>query len=458
MTKKLSTLLCMLLIAAMVVSMVGCSKTPTEESAAPEAEEASSEPVAEQSEEPESAEEITLEFWDMAWGPAGVYDVLAEEIAHRYEDVATNVKIEYTNNPWANCFELYSTAVASGEAPDVGIGGGFMPFQFAVNGESADLQWIVDSFIAEGQEADFLEGALDYYMYDGVHVGIPFNYDPRLNCIRKDWLEELNLEMPTTYEELIEVAKAFSAKGDDYYGVAFGVTTDSSGPWINMAVGNGGPFYNEDGSANVNSERNKQVMQLFRTLKDEGCLPEGIENYTGPEAVAMFEGGYAGILIKACGNFKQAYETMGGDKVCVLPPLKSPSGVQKAQICVNGYMVFSQSEHLQESLEFLKWFNENNGDLWFKNAQDSFPARISMMNHETMQNEMRQDVIQNVLTNGVTMCFPLISGTASGASIEGLAYDQKILQAALVNDPATWEETLLEIEDEVIDLIADLDP
>ena len=35
----------------------------------------------------------------------------------------------------------------------------------------------------------------------------------------------------------------------------------------------------------IYSDRNLQVMNFFRTLKDEGCLPDGIENYSGDEDV-----------------------------------------------------------------------------------------------------------------------------------------------------------------------------
>ena len=131
MSKRISVVFCLLLVVAMAFSVVGCSQ-PADNSGA------SGDGAA-------SGEQVNLEFWDMAWGPAETYPVAAETIIERYTtEVAPNVSVNYTNLPWSNWFETYSTAVASNGAPDVAIGGGFMPFQFAVNNEAADLQWIID--------------------------------------------------------------------------------------------------------------------------------------------------------------------------------------------------------------------------------------------------------------------------------------------------------------------------
>ena len=125
------------------------------------------------------------------------------------------------DRPWNNNFEQYSTAVASNSAPDVAIGNGFMPFQFAVNDEAADIGWIVDEWKKEGTDGDFLEGMLDYYVYHDKVVGIPFNYDPRATYYRADLLAEKGLQCPTTYDEFINVTKQMTDKENEFYGFAF---------------------------------------------------------------------------------------------------------------------------------------------------------------------------------------------------------------------------------------------
>ncbi|SCI85448.1 Maltose-binding periplasmic proteins/domains [uncultured Clostridium sp.] len=436
MSKRISVVFCLLLVVAMAFSVVGCSQ-PADNSGA------SGDGAA-------SGEQVNLEFWDMAWGPAETYPVAAETIIERYTtEVAPNVSVNYTNLPWSNWFETYSTAVASNGAPDVAIGGGFMPFQFAVNNEVADIQWIVDEWKKEGTDGDFLEGMLDYYRFNDKQVGIPFNYDPRATYIRYDWLTEKGLEMPTTYDEFINVAKALTDRENEIYGVAYSIVSDAAGPFMNYATGNGGMLYDEEGNANINSERNLQVMKFFRALKDAGCLPDGIENYAGDDCVKLFNAGKAAICIKGVGNYKNTVTKDGytTDQVKIVPPLKSPSGVQKAQLCVNGYLVFEQSQHKQEAMEFLKWFSENSQLLWEEGGQDGFPARQSFMDElDEFKKDYRQEAITKLLSNSITNCYPLISGVPSASSAEGQKYDMVIMQSALTMDEAGMKKTLDDLQ------------
>ena len=458
MSKRISVVFCLMLAVAMAFSLVGCAQPAADSTA-------SSAPSGDASASTEagSGEAITLEFWDMAWGPAEKYPPTAEAIAHRYtEEVASNVTINYTNLPWNNNFEQYSTAVASNSAPDVAIGNGFMPFQFAVNDEAADIGWIVDEWKKEGTDGDFLEGMLDYYVYHDKVVGIPFNYDPRATYYRADLLAEKGLQCPTTYDEFINVTKQMTDKENEFYGFAFGVVSDSAGPFSNYATGNGGMLYDKDGNANINSERNLQVMKFFRTLLDEGCLPEGIEGYSGPDATKLFAAGQAAFCYKAVGDYKNAVTTDGytTDQVKIMPPLKSPSGVQKAQLCVNGYMVFEQSAHKEEAMKFLKWFSENSADLWDqeKGAQDGFPARLSFMNElDEFQKDYRQEGITKILNNGITLCYPMLNGSPSAAMAEGQKYDMIILQAALTMDEQGMKDTLEKLNNEFQQIIDEQD-
>ena len=151
------------------------------------------------------------------------YVPAAEQIIANYKEVAPHVTINYTNLPWSNWFEAYSTAVASNGAPDVATGGGYMPFRFATSDEAADLQWIVDQWEKEGTLEDFPEGFMEYYRFKDKQVGICFNVDPRGILVRKDWLEEKGLAEPTNWDEFLEMCKAFTDKEKGTYGFAYGV-------------------------------------------------------------------------------------------------------------------------------------------------------------------------------------------------------------------------------------------
>lgn len=455
MSKRISMLCGLLLVVAMAFSAIGCGGAPATEPT--DGAQTSGDATA--TESTSAAEPVTLKFWDMAWGPADAFPVESEKIIAKYtSEVAPHVTIEYTNLPWSNWYEQFSTAVASNGAPDVCTGGGYMPFQFSVNDEMADLQWIVDEWKKEGTDKDFYEGMLDYWRYHDKQVGIPFNYDARATYIRIDWLEEKGLSMPENYDDFIAVAKAFTDKDKEIYGCVFGVGTGSAGPFTQMGTNNGGAYYNKDGSANVDNPRTLQVMRFFNTLQEEGCLPEGIVNYSGDDRDKLFLAGKAGISLASAGNFKTYLD--GGltiDQVSVLPPMTSPNGTKFAQVNPNAYMVFETSEHKEEAMKFLKWYSENTYTIWTDGKQDGLPARKSYLEGDEFKQPYRQQMIDYILNNAVQAVYPMQSGVPSMSSVEGQKFDMTLLQSALTMDEDGWKDTLATLQTQLEGLIADLD-
>lgn len=61
--------------------------------------------------------------------------------------------------------------------------------------------------------------------------------------------------------------------------------------------------------------------------------------------------------------------------------MKGPSAGAPAEITAyNATMAYKQTEHLEEAKAFLKWYSENNLDLWTEYGTGSIPPRISQMN------------------------------------------------------------------------------
>ena len=128
-------------------------------------------------------------------------------------------------------------ALSSGDIPDV---------LHDVNGvelqELAEAGLIVENIrdLYEAEATDRLKGFMDAKgeaawqsgMVDGVSYGIPMNgglsNDERgFVWIRRDWLDNLGLAIPTNYEEFMSVVEAFVTKdpdqngADDTFGIAF---------------------------------------------------------------------------------------------------------------------------------------------------------------------------------------------------------------------------------------------
>ena len=449
MKKRWTLALSLILVVAMGLTLVGCGGAP--DSSASTGGEASS--GASGGGTGMATEPTEIVFWDMAWGAAEKYPAIAEETIKRYtQEVDPNVTFNYTNLPWSNWFETFSTAVASNSAPDFSTGGGYMPFQFAVNGEAADLSWIVDEWKKEGTDTDFPEGTLEYWVHKDKQVGIPWNFDPRMTVIRKDWLDEMGLAMPTSWEELIKVGKAFRSRGDDIYGISFSVV--SGGIGNNYGTMNGGMWYDKDGNANVDKPENYNLMQFIRDMKDADVLPDGIEGYQGEDSKKLFLAEKVGILIGGCSELREPLAQ--GLDVAIIPPMKTyDGGIKKYQNCINGFMVFEQSQHKDIAMKVLKWYSENTGECFQKGDMNPLPARTSF--YGLCDQPYQQMIINEVIPNAVPMVHPLAACPPSASSVEGQKFDAVFTQAALTMDENGWKDTVAKLQTQLEGLVNDLD-
>src|SRR5690606_34383489 len=105
---------------------------------------------------------------------------------------------------------------ASNTAPDLIIAGGRDSQTYAKDGLVGDLRPFLTpekmpnyfKWITESDLKGFytIEGAAD-----GLRAPVPYNLDPYVSWyIRKDWLDNLGLEVPGNYEEALHAMRAFT--------------------------------------------------------------------------------------------------------------------------------------------------------------------------------------------------------------------------------------------------------
>lgn len=126
-----------------------------------------------------------------------------------------------------------TTAIASGNYPDIMSVSGADLVKYAQTGVIADITDAYEQYATDQLKEYETLGGKDYLpsaMVDGKLYGVPqvtdYRGDAMMMFIRQDWLDSLNLEIPTTMEELKEVALAFTTQDpdgngqDDTYGLA----------------------------------------------------------------------------------------------------------------------------------------------------------------------------------------------------------------------------------------------
>ncbi|MDP4558805.1 ABC transporter substrate-binding protein [Halomonas meridiana] len=131
-------------------------------------------------------------------------------------------------------------------------------------------------------------------------VAMPWFTDAGVLYYREDLLEKHGHEVPTTWQELTEIARdiqnAEREAGNDrmqgfvFQGRAYEGLTVNALEWV--ASFGGGTVVDNEGEVTINNERAAQALDLAASWIGD-ISPEGVLNYTEEEARGVFQGGNA---------------------------------------------------------------------------------------------------------------------------------------------------------------------
>ncbi|HEY8362189.1 MAG TPA: hypothetical protein VIK77_04825 [Tissierellaceae bacterium] len=223
------------------------------------------------------------------------------------EAAGVTVQWEQVRSGWG---EQKSVLLASGDVPDLFVGWAINDADFSqYPGLFQPLNELIEKFAPNVQKmfADHPELKQLSTHLDGNIYGLPRyqRFWPR-NMIRqminKEWLDKLNLEVPTTWDELYNVLKAFKTRDPNGNGQAdeipmdwapgtgsFNATVMLSGYGIVAAFGDGTGWYVEDGKVKnyFVDERYKELVQFLHKCYKEGLVnPEVFtQDYTKYQAL-----------------------------------------------------------------------------------------------------------------------------------------------------------------------------
>ncbi|WP_053207323.1 extracellular solute-binding protein [Jiangella muralis] len=186
---------------------------------------------------------------------------------------------------------------------------------------------------------------------DGTDYGVvtPSGYNYSSYWIRKDWLDNLGLEVPETTDDFFDVAVAFAQDDpdgnghDDTYGLTGGNSGGLWNPlWAAFGSGGIGPAYGErggafylDGSELVNGFYDPDTvdaLEYFRSLVESGAVDPDFMTQDDAQAQERAMQGMAGIMNTTWPNmtkpeFVDQYKTVQPDAEWIqINPPSGPGG------------------------------------------------------------------------------------------------------------------------------------
>lgn len=144
--------------------------------------------------------------------PDSVVDTVNAQFKEKYPEVEVNVELQQ----WAGVQDKLTTSLNSSATPDVVEIGNSLTAKFADAGLLSELSDVADDL----GSADWLPGLAPSGELDGERYGVPYYGGVRVVMYNKDHFKEAGVEVPTTLDELDQVAaKLAETKGskDDGY-------------------------------------------------------------------------------------------------------------------------------------------------------------------------------------------------------------------------------------------------
>ena len=305
--------------------------------------------------------DVTLTYWASNQGTSLDNDkeVLTPVLDAFTKETGIAVDLEVIG--WSDLQTRIQTAVTSGQGPDVvNIGntwavslqatGAFLPF-----GE-AEMEAIggADKFVETALETGGEKGSdLTSVPLYGLAYGLYYN---------KAMFQEAGLEPPTTWEEMVDAAKALTDPAKDRYGFALAAgsyTENNHFAFINAAQ-NGADVFDDEGNPTFTEDGVvKGILRYLDLMQTDLVVnPANAQYNNGSFAVTDFANGKVAMIL----NQNNADATivangMPNDAYGVVA-FPAPEGAETdvaSHVAGINLSIFANTEHKDEALQFVEY-------------------------------------------------------------------------------------------------------
>lgn len=290
--KKLTALLvCTAMVATLLSGCGAASATETTQVADNEtkAEEVAEAPAAEEPAADDASEEVAADgatgnvvIW-YYWETEGHQKAL-DHIITEFNGQQSDITVEAKYVPFADFKKQLSIGASADELPDIVILDNPDHASYAAMGIFAD---ITDKF----DVSSYYPGPVNSCTLDGRLYGVPFGSNDLVLFYNEDMLKAAGKEVPTTWDELLDVAKACTT--DTVSGFAHCALQNEEGtfnflPWV---WSTGATAYE------MNSAGAIKALQFEKDLVDSGAMTKEAINWTQGDTMHQFISGNLAMMI-----------------------------------------------------------------------------------------------------------------------------------------------------------------
>ncbi len=309
------------------------------------------------------------------------------------EKFNVDLKIEYM--PWGTDYQTkLNVIMTGGDVPDMFLADGAASQKYAVDGLLADQSTFVTPTTMPNYFKWISQDVLNNYQLQGIkHARSPVPFQKTTFAsfyVRKDWLTKLNLQAPKTYDELLNVMRAFTNNDPDGNGKkdTYGFSAAAAGgripldfpQWINNGLVadfmlNGKEFVEVQSDPKV-----QNVIDGVVQMNKEGIIdPDWFVNKS-PQHLDKASQGKIGILWSTDKNFaldsvpssvqaKSKLIDPKADWQPIFPFANQPYGWKQGTAGGASPFLFAKNvadkkpDNIKRSIEILDWLASEEGYL-----------------------------------------------------------------------------------------------
>lgn len=353
--------------------------------------------------------------------------------ADQFMEENPGVKITIETFSWGDFYTKWTTGLASGNVPDMSTA---LPGH-VVEMMDAEALVTVDDLIDEIGRDRFSESSLSEGEKDGSCYSLPLYSHAQVMWYRKDLLKEAGLEVPKTWKEFAEAAKALTKNG--VYGCSFPCgSNDLMGTrFLNFYVrSGGGSLLTDDLKADLTSDLAIDGINYWLDIY-KNCSPKDSVNYAVLDQATLF---YQG---KTAFDFNSGFQIGGvetnspelSDQIdcAMLPKINADDPDYGAETSNIPIVVWQNSEHPEICKAFIKKLYDKDTYMKFLEATPvgMLPSITGISDTpEYQKNETVKKFSNAVDVITKTMDMGTAIGFEKGPSVEaGLLTSQGIIES-----------------------------
>nr|WP_246369841.1 extracellular solute-binding protein [Saccharibacillus deserti] len=313
-----------------------------------------------------AAKDITITFQNIYPDASDPKNQMMKKIVEQYQSENPNVTIELDSLNTDQQKLKLKTQAASKEVPDITVVNPAAQMQPFVD---ADLFAPLNDMVEEnGLKDTFQSGILDYYTFDNNLYALPDGNNIGVVYYNKKLMAEGGVEVPKTFEEMIEAIKTLKSKG--IQPMVIGEKDSWTGSFLFMNIllrTNGGPGFLQDvldGKKTFEDPAYVEAISAFQQLVDAGAFQDGATSFDYNAGENLFKTGTAAMYYMgswATGGIETAEVSKDGNVGVFQFPTVGGKGNPDEFMLAPGsaFAISKDSENLDETKKFLNYFMLN---------------------------------------------------------------------------------------------------